>query len=168
MLHGAKRLEWRKEALKGPPPEHAASNTSRHDTQTVTQSERPRKSPPEKAKQRWSGSSSSRRNARPAKPAKSAKPAARQRANAPQLKDEAYIRSTMNMPTPKEYPDAPKDVFKHPKSAFYNIAGGFSECRSELTALAAGAYQCTAYYKSATHNQVVIGEGRTKVRRSNS
>ena len=169
VLHGKKRNGVERETSRGDPPAHAASNpsfqqtaaTSRHTAQTSTQSSQ-RGNQTHKNFQREQPSVSSRK--RKAAASLSQRPARRQRGNAPELKDEAYIRSTMHMPTPQEYPDAPKDVFKNPKASMYNVAHGqgFAECRSEFLALAQGAYQCTAYYNSATHNQAVVGEGRTK------
>lgn len=168
MLHGKKRNGGVEEASKGDPPAHAASNptiqhsvaTSHHTAQTSTQSNQ-RGNRTQKNFQREQPSVPSRK--RKAVASLSQRPARRQRGNAPELKDEAYIRSTMRMPTPQEYPDAPKDVFKNPKASIYNVAGqGIAECRSEFIALAQGAYQCTAYYNSAMQNQAVVGEGRTK------
>ena len=169
MLHGKNRNGGEKEASNRHPPSHAASNpsiqhsaaTSPHTAQNSTQSHQ-RSDRTHKNFQREQPIFSSRK--RKAAASLSQRPARRQRGNAPELKDEAYIRNTMHMPTPQEYPDAPKDVFKNPKVSIYNVAHGqgLAECRSEFTALAQGAYQCTAYYNSAMHNQAVIGEGRTK------
>lgn len=170
MLHGKNRDGGEKEASKRHPPAHSASNPSfqrsaaaSHQTaQTSTQFNQ-RSDRTHRDLQREQPNVSSRK--RKAAASLSQRPARRQRGNAPELKDEAHIRSTMHMPTPQEYPDAPIDVFKNPKASIYNVAHGqgVAECRSEFTALAQGAYQCTAYYNSATHNQAVIGEGRTKV-----
>lgn len=169
MLHGKNRNGGEKEASKRHLPAHAASNpsfqhsadTSHHTAQTSTQSNQ-RSDRTHKKFEREQPNVSSRK--RKATASLSQRPTRRQRGNAPELKDEAYIRSTMHMPTPQEYPDAPKDVFKNPKVSIYNVAHGqgLAECRSEFTALAQGAYQCTAYYNSAMHNQAVVGEGRTK------
>lgn len=175
MLHGEKRNEGRKETFRRPPPEHAASNpssqqsatSSRHNAQTSNQFNQPSD---RSHKQTQRGQPGVLNRKRKATASLDRRPARRQRGSAPELKDEAYIRSTMHMPTPKEYPDAPPDIFKNPKGSIYNLAHGhgLAECRSEFTALAEDAHQCTAYYTSATHNQVVIGEGRTKASRSDS
>ena len=94
--------------------------------------------------------------------------AKQQRSNVPKLKDEAYIRSTMRMPTPQDYPSLPEDVFKTPRSSILSVAHGahLAECRSEFVALAKDVYQCTVYYNSAMHNEAVVGEGRTEASRS--
>ena len=169
MLHGKRRKGGGREASKGPPPANAASNpsfqhsatTTHHTAQSSTQSNQ-LSNRIDKQSQRQQPRGLNRK--RKAAASLSQRPARRQRGNAPELKDEAYIRCTMHIPTPQEYPDAPKDVFKNPKMSIYNVAHGqgLAECRSEITVLAQGAYQCTAYYNSAMHNQAVIGEGRTK------
>lgn len=173
MLHGKKKDGGEGEASRGDLSTHAASNlsfqqssaTTHHTAQTSTQSSQ-RGNRTHKNLLREQPSVSSRK--RKAVASLSQRPPRRQRGNAPELKDEAYIRSNMHMPTPQDYPDAPKDVFKNPKASMYNVAHGqgLAECRSEFIALAQGAYQCTAYYNSAMHNQAVVGEGRTKVGRS--
>ena len=171
MLQKRERNGGRNQSSKAPTHRHAASNRSSHqlpapshpNARTSIRSKEPSNRPRTQAQQGQPDSASGKRKATPSL---SQRPAKRQRANAPELKDEAYIRSTMRMPTPQEYPGAPKDCFKNPKHSIYNLAQGLAECRSEITVLAQGAYQCTAYYTSAMHNQVVVGEGRTKVSRS--
>ena len=68
----------------------------------------------------------------------------------------------MRIPTPQDYPNAPQNIFKTPKVSIYHVADGLAECRSEINTLDESAFQCVAYYNSAMHNQVVVGEGRTK------
>lgn len=154
-LHGMKRHGAENEASKRLPPERVASNPSYHQSATPSRHQAQRGQDREFGRKRKATASVSQR------------PARRQRGNAPELKDEAYIRSTMHMPTPNEYPDAPQDVFKNPRGSIFNLAHGhgLAKCRSETTLLAHDAHQCTAYYISATHNQVVVGEGRTKASR---
>lgn len=98
----------------------------------------------------------------------SQRPARKHRSNTLELKDEAYIRRTMRIPTTQEYPGLPRGVFKNTKNFIFDLAHGhqLAECRSEFTALDEDAFRCTAYYNSAMHNQVVIGEGRTKASRA--
>ena len=175
MLHGRERNGGKKEVSKRPPPEYAASNPSpqqsatpsRRNAQTPTQFKQLSNRAHRQAQQ---GQLSGMSRKRKATTSPSQRPATRQRSNYPNLKDEAYIRKTMRIPTPEEYPDAPKTVFKTPKASMYSLAQnrGFAECRSEFTVLAADAHQCTAYYNSAMHNQVVVGEGRTKASHSTS
>ncbi len=175
MLHGKKRNGGEKEAFTRSPPRHAASTPSshqsatpsRHNAQTSTQSKQLSNRAYRQVHLEQSSVVSRKRKATASL---SQRPATRQRGDAPKLKDEAYIRKTMRIPTPQEYPDAPQNFFKTPKATIYNLTHnrGLAECRSEFTALAGDAHQCTAYYNSATQNQVVLGEGRTKASRSTS
>lgn len=161
MLFGKENNGGEKEASKSLPRKHATSNPSSHQTvmHSHTQSKQPSEFPRKQAQLRKPAIVSRERKATASL---SQRPTRRQRGNAPELKDEAYIRRTMRMPTPQEYPGTPQDGFKQPKVSIYNVANGLAECRSETTALYQDAYQCTAYYNSAMHNQVVVGEGRTK------
>ena len=158
MLHGRNRNRAGNGNSQRRVPEHAPSRSSSH--QSVTQPNPPNKSP----QQGIGGKRGGVDRKRKATATFSPRPAVRQRRNAPELKDEAYIRSTMKIPTPQEYPDLPENFFKTPRSSIYELTmgRGLAECRSEFTDLARGAYQCTAYYSSAMHNEAVIGEGRTK------
>lgn len=175
MLHGKNRNGGEKEAFTRSPAQHTASTPSfhqsatpsRHNAQTSTQPKQLSNRAYSKVHLEQSSVGSRKRKATASL---SQRPATRQRGDAPKLKDEAYIRKTMRIPTPQEYPDAPQNFFKTPKATIYNLAHnrGLAECRSEFTALAGDAHQCTAYYNSATHNQVVVGEGRTKASRSTS
>ena len=157
MLHG-------KEPKTG--EKHAPSQTSRHGARGSAQSERGRRKPAP-----WQVRGSTRRNKEKAAAAAASQsePAAnRQRSNAPKLKDEAHIRSTMRIPTPQDYPNLPEDVFKIPRKAITKIAHGaqLAECRSDFVALAAHVYQCTAHYNSAMNNEAAVGEGRNEASRS--
>lgn len=167
MLHGKRRRGEDKEISKRPPPAHASSNASPHQLATPSHhndhtSTLLKKSNDRTQKQsRWEQTAFGSRK-RKATASLSQRPARRQRGNAPQLKDEAYIRSSMHIPTPQEYPDAPQNVFKSPKATLQNRAQGLAECRSELTLLAPNVFQCTVHYSSAMHNEAGVGEGRTK------
>lgn len=166
MLHGKKKNGGKDQPSKAPnPSSHQSPTPSHHKGRSSVQSQQWINRSRKQAQQ---GHTDIVGGKRKATASLSQRPARRQRGNDPDLKDEAYVRSTMHIPTPQEYPDAPQDIFKNPKSSIYNIAQGLAECRSEITALAHGAYQCTAYYTSAMHNQVVVGEGRTKASRSTS
>ena len=169
MLHGKNRNGLRKEASRIPSSEHAASHPSpsHRNAQTSMQSEQP--SNRSRNQVQWELPSIAGKKRKATSPLNQ-RSARRQRSNAPELKDEAFIRSTMRIPTPQEYPNAPKDVFKNPKSSILNIAHGHqvAECRSEVTTLAKDVYQCTAYYNSASHTQAVVGEGRTQASRADS
>ena len=168
MLHGKERNRGENVASKRTPPEPPRLQPSRHRARDSAQSTRRRK------KQHWKGRGSNWKKRESAAVERAAavsqsEPTAKvQRSNAPKLKDEAYIRSTMRMPTPQDYPSLPQDVFKTPRSSILNIAHGFqlAECRSDVVALAKNVYQCTLYYNSAMHNEAVVGEGRTEASRS--
>ena len=87
-----------------------------------------------------------------------------QRSHAPQtLKDEAYIRRTIHIPTAQDYPQAPEGIFKAPKLAITNGIQGLATMRSQFVELASDVWRCTLSYESASHNQVVEAEGRSKV-----
>ena len=173
VLHGKKGSGGGKDAARRSPSEHAATqpsshqsaNASRHNAQKSKQSEQSDNRPNRNHQREQPGTMSRKRKAT----GPLAQPSSRrQRSNAPKLKDEAYIRSTMRIPTPQEYPNAPEDVFKNPKSSIVRVAHGcqLAECRSEFTALSKDAYQCTVYYNSAMHSEAVVGEGRTQASRS--
>ena len=92
------------------------------------------------------------------------RPTQRQRVGIqPVLKDEAYVRNTMHLPTRKEYPDAHQGVFKNPKDSICKAVQGLAELRSDFAPLATDAFQCTLHFTSAARNEVVVGEGRSKV-----
>lgn len=173
VLHGKNTNGGGEDGARRSPSEHAAtqpsshqSNTaSRHNAQKSEQSQQSNNQPNRKRPWEQRGTMSRKRKAT----SPLAQPTSRRpRSNAPTLKDEAYIRSTMRIPTPQEYPNAPKDVFKTPRSSIVRVAHGcqLAECRSEVTALSKDVYQCTAFYKSAMHSEAVIGEGRTEASRS--
>ena len=81
-----------------------------------------------------------------------------------ELKDEAHIRKTMRIPVPEDYPALPAQLFKQIKSSIHNATQAVAEIESDTTMLTAGVFQATLRYKSAVHNEVVIGEGRSHVR----
>ena len=172
ILHGKKRNEEGKDTSDKHASENAALKSSfrqpstlpRHNAPNSKQSESPRKLKP------WELQRGNVHRKRKAEDSLNQLAAKRQRSKALELKDEAYIRSMMTIPTPQEYPNAPKDVFKNPKSTMRQVAHGnqLAECRSAFTTQSQDAYQCTAYYKSAMHSEAVIGEGRTQASRSDS
>lgn len=103
-------------------------------------------------------------NKRKAKSPHGPSPSQRKRVEHPTLRDEAYIRSTMHIPTLSEYPDAPALVFKQPKASIIHAVQGLAECRSEFKQLTRDAFKCTLYFNSTAQSEVVVGEGRTQVR----
>ena len=81
-----------------------------------------------------------------------------------ELKDEAHIRKTMRVPVPEDYPALPTHLFKHIKGSLNDATQGVAQIESEIKMLTDGVFQTTLRYKSPVHNEVVIGEGRSKVR----
>ena len=166
MLYGKNEHGGEKGTSRIPMPEQAASSPSsqhtgvpsQHGAQTSKRSKQSSKSYKKQSKREQAAVSRKRK----ATVSLSDRPARRNRGNGPELKDEAYIRSNMRIPTPQDYPNAPQNIFKTPKASIYRVADGLAECRSEIDALDKHAFQCVAYYNSAMHNQVVVGEGRTK------
>ncbi|KAL9102070.1 MAG: hypothetical protein Q9163_002750 [Psora crenata] len=78
------------------------------------------------------------------------------------LKDEAYIRRTMHVPTSQDYPDAPKGIFKTPKQSIMDGTQGLATVREDFTELAEHIWRCTLTFDSASHKEVVEAEGRSK------
>ena len=98
------------------------------------------------------------------------RPARRQRGGpAPQrkpamnLKDEAWLRGMIHVPTTSDYPDVPEQFFKNPKAALSNAINGLATLESSTVTLAHEVFQCTLRYESIKRNEVVEGEGRSKV-----
>ena len=162
MLHGEKINGGQRVASKRSSLEHAPSHASNNSSAIPDAHESKESSHASRKGHRWEGrgSTPAKRKAAASKSQPSAK---RQCSKARELKDEYYIRRTMRIPTPEEYPDVPKDIFKRPKYTMTSVAHSnrLAECRSECLALDNDAYQCTAYYNSAMHSEAVIGEGRT-------
>ena len=86
-----------------------------------------------------------------------------QRRAAAQLKDEAYMRKTLQVPTPQDYPELPPNFFKNVKASIFNAVQGLAELRSEFKSLPQDVEQCTLHFESAARAEVVVGEGRTNV-----
>ena len=82
-----------------------------------------------------------------------------------ELKDEAHIRKTMRIPVPGDYPALPAHLFKQIKVSIHDATQAVAEIESDIKMLTDGVFQTTLRYKSAVHNEVVIGEGRSKVRK---
>ena len=70
----------------------------------------------------------------------------------------------MHVPTPEDYPNVSPQFFKSMKESLNNVVQGLAELKSDVKTLAGDAFHCTLHYKSAAHEAVVFGEGRTKVR----
>ena len=98
------------------------------------------------------------------------RPAQRQRGNQhalrPEIRDEAYMRRTMHIPTPEDYPNVTPRLFKSIKESLNDVTQGLANLEFDVKDLTNDVYRCTLRYKSAAHEAVVDGEGRSKVRDS--
>lgn len=97
-------------------------------------------------------------------------PSRRQRPNQPQIpfKDESYIRSTMHVPSPQEYPELPPELFVNPKPVLHNVIQGAGHILSEyapMTGKSRGAFRCTltCEFYGVLESITVVGEGINKV-----
>lgn len=79
------------------------------------------------------------------------------------LKDEAYVRANMRVPTSQDYPEAPKGIFKTPKDTLLNGIQGLAKLHAEFLELSSDAWRCTLTFDSASRKEVVESEGRSKV-----
>ena len=79
------------------------------------------------------------------------------------LKDEAWLRKEMHVPTKSDYPDMPEIFFKEPKAGLVNATMGLVNLSSNFVNLAHEIFRCTLRYESVARNMVVEGEGRSKV-----
>ena len=180
MLHG-------KRSSPGPVGrESPSSHTSEFQTSRATTTARqknPKSQPAKAVKPPQSASNSSPRHraypsVKPAPPGSSRKrkaddsigqrPARRRRGGQDaahlELKDEAHIRKTMRIPVPEDYPTLPAHLFKQIKVSIHDATQAVAEIESEIIMLTDGVFQATLRYKSSVHNEVAIGEGRSKVR----
>ena len=174
ILNGKQRSGSEKQFSYGFPSEDAASNPAsprvvdhhHHDGRSSTQVKEQNNKDRRRANPKVQNNKGTYRIR--IKQPSNARSAGRQRINHPELQDEAFVRRTMHVPTSEDYPYAPRNAFKNPRRFIFDLAHGqqLAECRSEFTSLGKGAQQCTAYYDSAMHTEVVIGEGRTNAGRS--
>ena len=89
--------------------------------------------------------------------------AALQKQRAPDLKDEAWLRRTMHVPTTTDYPDISEKFFKDPKPSLINAVQGLASLMPTFVTLAHEVFQCILRYESVARTEVVEGEGRSKV-----
>ena len=80
-----------------------------------------------------------------------------------QLKDEAYIRSTAQIPAASDYPQFPEHFLEMPKQSIKNSVHDLAELRSEYRALGNGKFHCTLHYDSTARKEVAVGEGIGRV-----
>ena len=86
------------------------------------------------------------------------------RARAPStMKDEAYVRRTVHVPTPIDYPEAPPEMFKSPKSYLIQLTQGIASFNSNITEQSKKIFKCDLTYDSAAHKISVDAQGRSKV-----
>lgn len=90
-------------------------------------------------------------------------PRSARRQRGPDLKDEAWLRRTMHVPTIADYPDLREGFFKEPKSSLINATQGLATLESKFVTLHDGIFQCTLRYESVTRTEIVEAEGRSKV-----
>ena len=181
MLHG--KRSGQRPVSKESPSSHTSDRQASRATTTAWQ-KNPKSQPVKAVNPPQSASNSSPRHrahpsVKPAPPGFSRKrkavdyvsqrPARRRRGGQDaahlELKDEAHIRKTMRIPVPEDYPALPAHLFKQIKGSIYNATQGVAEIECDTQMLKDGVFQSTLRYKSVVHNEVVIGEGRSKVRK---
>ena len=86
-----------------------------------------------------------------------------QRQRPTNLKDEAWLRREMHVPTTSDYPDVPEQFFKNPKLALNSAVQGLATLDSAFVTLAPEVFQCTLRYESIKRTEIVVAEGRSKV-----
>lgn len=79
------------------------------------------------------------------------------------FKDEAYVRRTMHVPSPKDYPEARRELFTSPKSYLIRLTQGIASFNSNFTEQTKHMFRCDLTYDSAAHKISVDAQGRTKV-----
>ena len=93
-------------------------------------------------------------------------PAQRARTEAPtELRDEAYIRKHMHVPTLKMYPELPPSLFEHPKESIHNTLQKIAILSSAYTPLARENFGCSVTCRFVDENrvEVVHAQGSSKV-----
>lgn len=81
------------------------------------------------------------------------------------LKDAAYIRRTMHVPTQDDYPRLKSALFNKPKQRFHNDLQGFISLKTEYSSIGRDLFRCTlsCSFSQADPTEVTTGEGRNKV-----
>ena len=82
-----------------------------------------------------------------------------------ELKDEAYIRNNLHVPTAKDYPHVDPALFVDPKPTMHKNMQSFANFKSEFSILQPAKFQCTLTFgiQHELKSEVVTGEGRLKV-----
>lgn len=87
----------------------------------------------------------------------------------PVLKDEDYIKNTMEIPTAADYPDVPPELFKNPKTGVLNSLQSIADFQPRLISIRGNALRCTLRCRVRStalvkvETEVVVGEGMNKV-----
>lgn len=87
----------------------------------------------------------------------------------PTLRDEDYIKSTMEIPTAADYPDVPPQLFQNPKVGVHNALQSIADFRPQLVSIRGNALRCTLRCRVRStaaikvDTEVVVGEGMNKV-----
>lgn len=159
-MHGGKRGKGTNQS-NGEPSKHANSNRS-----TEKSREAQKEAPSNFAIRRLNKAGVHKWQGRGSQKSKTTKRLPRDGTARPrkiELKDEAWVRQNLRIPTSKEYPDVPQGIFKTPKKTLIDGTAGLATLRSDFAKLDLEVFQCTVRYESALHTEVVIGEGRSDV-----
>lgn len=87
----------------------------------------------------------------------------------PPLKDEDYVKNTMEIPTAADYPDVPPELFANPKAGVHNALQSIADFRPRLISIRGNALRCTLRCRVRStapvkvETEVVVGEGMNKV-----
>lgn len=87
----------------------------------------------------------------------------------PLLKDEDYVKNTMEIPTAADYPDVPPELFANPKAGVHNALQSIADFRPRLISIRGNALRCTLRCRVRStapvkvDTEVVVGEGMNKV-----
>lgn len=87
----------------------------------------------------------------------------------PPLKDEDYIKNSMEIPTAADYPDVPPELFTNPKQGVHNALQSIADLKPKLIPIRGNALRCTLRCRVRStalvkvETEVVVGEGMNKV-----
>lgn len=118
------------------------------------------------------GTDSKTPNGRNLNPSRARTPSRGRRAEAkerPTLKDEDYIKNTMEIPTAADYPDVPPELFTNPKTGVHNALQSIADFQPKLISIRGNALRCTLRCRVRStapvkvETEVVVGEGMNKV-----
>lgn len=157
MLHGGKPGQESKSSKVGPNSElPKASNSARSGriVPSVSKEQRQSHGAPKRKAGPYEDPRSARRQRGGATP---------HRERAFDLKDEAWLRKTMHVPTTTDYPDLPRNFFKEPKVSLFNAVQGLATLKATFVTVAVEVIRCTLRYESVARTEVVEAEGRSKV-----